>query len=392
MARRSLSPIMTWVFWSALVLGAFLTVTWEYFVAGLTADTSKITWLILGFFIYGFIASLLVAFHLEAEFKSLKAMEEDHRVTDPNSSGAAAMFQAALEQIRQGDRVNVRNLVTAYGAKLKGRVDNIGVVSGMLITIGLLGTVVGLIITVTGLGQVLQSSSADFASMKEGLNQAFAGMGSAFYTTFFGALLGGVVLKVLAAEMRKSAQVLVADALEFGELFVSPKIHSTAVKSLAEMEDRVSALNDQLGSLSNSFGNAVEMIDSRQATLSEGLSNLVASVSQASMQAAEQSEQLVQGISASLDESSRQADERMQVMARSIEAATQHTNTKADEKLAVLIGNVEKSMEVTRKDAEDRLAAKAVDVAGKLNEAASILSELAGADDSIKNNAHSEEG
>lgn len=498
MKKRSVSPIMTWAFWSVLVLSAFLTVTWEYFVAGLTADTSRITWLILTFFIYGFIASLRVAIHLESEFKSLKAMDENQRIADPKSSDAAAMFDAALERINHGERIEVRNLITAYGAKLKGRVDNIGVVAGMLITIGLLGTVVGLIITVTGLGRVLQSSSVDFASMRAGLMQTVSGMGTAFYTTFFGALLGGVVLKVLSAEMRKSAQILVADALRFSELFVAPQFNGKASDALREMEERVIALNNQIGSMSNSFGHAVEIIDSKQAVLAEGLGNLVATVSQTNAQASERSDQLIQAISGSLDatntraderlkamtdtleqanaqtaeqvaalvasitesiesanqraderlsissdtlgksaqdtsrhaaeqleavaaavqknieetnrqaderlklltdaiakttdETGRVADERLQTLVRSVDATTQQANKRADAQLTELVENVEKSIESSGKHAEARLTAKAADLAGKLNEAATMLSGLVDTSNVAEDKVHSEEG
>ncbi len=305
---------MTWCFWSVVVLTAFLTVTWEYFVAGFTADTSNITWLILAFFIYGFLSSLRVALHLEVEFRSLKQMDDAECVGDPGKSDAVALFSSVEERIRRGDRIDVRNLITAYGAKLKGRVDNIGVISGMLITIGLLGTVIGLIITVTGLDHVLQSDGTDFAEMKTGLNEAVSGMGTAFYTTFFGALLGGVVLKVLSAEMRKSAQVLVADALRFSELYIAPQFAQNASESLNELENRVVVLNDQLTALGSSFGAVVETIDSKQTVLAEGLSDL--------------------------------------------------------------IGNVEDAMNQSSKDAEVRLNTKAADLAGKLNEAAAMLAGL----------------
>jgi|GEM_PF-2286748 len=482
MAKKSFSPIMTWMFWSILVLGAFLTVTWEYFVAGFSADTSKITWLILGFFIYGFAASLRVAFYLEAEFKSLKVMDVDQRVTDADASDASAMFDAAMERIRRGDRIEVRNLITAYGAKLKGRVDNIGVVAGMLITIGLLGTVVGLIITVTGLDQVLQSNSADFASMKAGLNKTVSGMGTAFYTTFFGALLGGVVLKVLSAEMKKSAQVLVADALRFSELFIAPQFQKKASESLVALEERITVLQQQLSTLGGSFGEVIETIDSKQSVLASGLGNLVERVEQANRDANERADALTKSFSGSMEETSRQteerlkafinameqsgdktsqqsaalvaaitesiqsvnasaderlnvisnsigaamtesgrhtaeqleavagsvsesisetnrmaderlkallersavmleetnrvADERLKVILESAEAVARASSEKADAQLAGFVDNVEKAVDKARKDAESRLGAKASDLAGKLNEAASMLSGL----------------
>ena len=59
MAKRTVSPIMTWSFWSIGVLGVFLTVTWDYFVAGFSADASYITWIIVFFFALGYGARAL---------------------------------------------------------------------------------------------------------------------------------------------------------------------------------------------------------------------------------------------------------------------------------------------------------------------------------------------
>ena len=95
MAKRNVSPIKTWLFWSILVLGAFSAVTWQYFWAGFSADSSHITKVMLGFFIYGFVSSLRVALHLEAEFKSLKQMDEDQRVGDPHIVPVGTILGAA---------------------------------------------------------------------------------------------------------------------------------------------------------------------------------------------------------------------------------------------------------------------------------------------------------
>ena len=351
MAKKTVSPIVTWVFWSILVLGAFLAVTWEYFVAGFAADTSKITWLILGFFFYGFAASLRVAIHLESEFKSLNAMDAEQRVGDANSSSAAAMFDSAMERIRRGERIEVRNLITAYGSKLKAKVDNISVIAGMLITMGLLGTVIGLIITVTGLDQVLQSSSADFASMKAGLNQTVSGMGTAFYTTFFGALLGGIVLKVLGAELRKSATILVSDALRFSELHVVPLFQSKASESLIELEGRITVLHDQLGALGNSLGSVVETIDSKQIALQGGLESLLEAITTTNEQAVERANTLMGVVGTTIEETSRQADERLSVITSSVEAS----NEQANERSNALVSAINQTIEATNRLADERL-------------------------------------
>jgi len=353
MKKTGVSPIMTWVLWGIVVLGVFMLVTWEYFVAGFSADTSRITYLIVFFFIWGFIASLRVAYFLQGETRGLKIMDENQRVGDANLSHVAAMFDAALVRIRRGDRIDIRNLVSAYGAKIKSRTDNISVLSNMLITIGLLGTVVGLIITVTGLGMVLNSNSADYASMKAGLNRTVSGMGTAFYTTFFGALLGGVVLKVLAAEMKKSATQLVADVLRFGELFLSPMVTKQSSDALVELDGRVAALCDHLEKLGGSVTAAIDTIDTRQQTLAAGLEDLAAAVEKTSSDANERAQALVVSMTEAIETTGRQADERLRMIIGSIE----ETNRSANDRLDAIVQAVSRSVSSTNEQANERLQA-----------------------------------
>uniref|UniRef100_UPI0035624F47 MotA/TolQ/ExbB proton channel family protein n=1 Tax=Pontiella sp. TaxID=2837462 RepID=UPI0035624F47 len=330
MAKRSVSPIGTWIFWSVLLLGVFLTVTWEYFVKGFTADTSYISWLILAFFAYGFISSALVAIYLQAEHKSLKVQLENERVVEATASDISALLDAAMERVRRGDRIELKNLISAYGTKLSSRVYNLSVISNMLITVGLLGTVLGLLGTVTGLESVLQANSADFAEIKAGMNRTVSGMGTAFYTTFFGALLGGVVLKVLSAEMKKSAAVLVSDALRFSELYIVPEFQRSATDALTELEAKIFDLDEQLGSLSNSFGSAVDTIDSKQTVLSSGLEQLAETVARTSDQATERTGQLVNVISGTLETTARQADERLQAFTSTVEQFNRESSARAN--------------------------------------------------------------
>jgi DNA anti-recombination protein RmuC len=381
MAKKSISPIMTWVFWGILVLGVFLLVTREYFVAGFSADSSNITYLIVVFFLYGFFASLRVAYHLQAEFNALERMDASQRISNANASDAAALLDAAMERIRQGDRIDMKNLISSYGVKIKAKVDNIGVIAGMLVTMGLLGTVVGLIITVTGLGQVLSSSGSDYATMKSGLNQTVSGMGTAFYTTFFGALLGGVVLKVLGAEMKKSATLLVADTLRFSELFLAPKISETASEVLVNLEERVGRIGQQLEQLGSCFSSVIDTIDSKQSALAAGLGDLVATVEQtvettntqandrvgalvASVDGAvRQSDERTEALVSMIEEASRVADERMGVISNSVEQSVANMNLQANERLQTLVATSKAMVEETNQTAEERLAtlAKSID-------------------------------
>ncbi len=375
MAKRSVSPIMTWIFWSVIVLGIFVTVTWDYFVAGFTADSSKITLIILLFFILGLWFSLRSALLLEKEFKSLQQMEAEQRVVDANESDVAAMFDAILERIRRGERIEVRNLVSAYSTKLKARIENVGVIANMLITTGLFGTVLGLIMTVTGLDTVLQSNSADYATMKAGLTRAVAGMGTAFYTTFFGALLGGVVLKVQGAEVRKAAALLVADTLRFAELFLAPQFEKRASESLVELEGCVGALHGQLERLGDSVGTAIDTIDAKQGALAAGLANLVEAVEAAGAKSHASAQGLADALARALDEANRLADERLgtltstigqanelansraQAVAEAVGQALGETSRTASEQLGALVETGRSTVEETNRVADERLRA-----------------------------------
>lgn len=353
MAKKNISPLMTWAFWGILVLGVFLLVMKEFVITGFSKDSSNISYLIVLFFLYGFFASLRVAFYLQSEFKVLNRMDANQRISDANASDSAALLDAAMERIRQGDRIDMKNLITAYGAKIKAKVDNVSVISSMLVTIGLLGTVVGLIITVTGLGEVLVSSGSDYAAMKIGLNKTVSGMGTAFYTTLFGALLGGVVLKVLAAEMRKSATQLVAHTLHFSELFLAPKISQASSESIVKLEERVEGIGRHLDQLGSSFSAIIDTIDSKQSGLAAGLGDLVSTVEQAVESTNSQADERVGALVATVDGAVRQSDEHTTAMVSMIE----QVNRLADERLGVVSSAMEQSISSMNQHANERIEA-----------------------------------
>ncbi len=274
MSKNAVTPIRTWITWSIIVLGAFLLLTWEYFVAGFSSDASKISHVLVLFFLYGFFSSLRTAIFLQKEFKSLNFMEQSRDCRTDSEIGR--LFASAKELLGRGERVDIRNLVSSYGVKLGVRIKNVSVVSGMLITIGLLGTVIGLIITVGGLSDVLTAAGQDYDTMIAGMTETVSGMGTAFYTTFFGALLGGVVLRVLASEVDKSATQLAGDALELGELWLAPLCHEHAGDTLAQIEEQLQSLRDGLTGLGEGIGSVVGIIDSRQEALQQSLDQLVA--------------------------------------------------------------------------------------------------------------------
>lgn len=274
---KGATPFKTWLVWSIAVLGAFLIITWPYFIKGMVTDESKVSFLIIAFFLYGFTSSLLAALRLQKEHTSLtQSMNAQEVVKDETQ--ISDIFLKIRRQLTSGKQVNLRSLLAAYSAKINCRIQNVSVTSGMLITIGLLGTVIGLINAISGLGTVLEFAGIDQGKLLSGLNATIGGMGTALYTTFFGALLGGVVLKVLAAELKKSATQLAADALEFGELYIMPLASADANKTLDEIQARIHVLKDHLNSFQDCFSETGSALSQFSSTLSQSLAAITESV------------------------------------------------------------------------------------------------------------------
>ena len=189
---------------------------------------------------------------------------------------------------------------------MSAKIRSVSAVSGILITVGLLGTVIGLIITVGGISQVLDAAGQDYEAMIGGLNVTVQGMGSAFYTTFFGGLLGGVILRALYTETATATARLAADCLKLGELWIVPlsqQARSITASELAEelIETKrvmrgfseaigevggvVLSARDQLesvtaGCVQEAERSLQEMVEQSVRELREGLSGLAQAVAQ----------------------------------------------------------------------------------------------------------------
>ncbi len=422
--KGAATPIKTWLGWSIIVLGAFLLLTWEYFVAGFSSDTSRISHLLLLFFFFGFFSSLRSAIYLQKEFRSLASISENRGGILGVSSDAARLFRSAKELIDEGERVDIKNLISIYEMKLGIHIRNVSVISGMLITIGLLGTVIGLIITVGGLSTVLEAAGNDYEEMISGMNRTVMGMGTAFYTTFFGGLLGGVVLRVLGSELEKSASQLVAETMELGELWLAPLCHAHAADTLGEIEEQLKLLRGGLEGLGGGINDVVEIIDARREHLHEGMGKLVAEAERSIADTLKQGvKELTDGfsdISGAMEQSMSEmlcstaqaieqgtenlsngfvgiSESMEHKMSKVIADATQsmeqglcefanglHSLTENVERsqqpladgLASLADEVERSIAETRRHSDAQLQNRASDIAQKLNVAAAMLESL----------------
>ncbi|MBC8148015.1 MAG: MotA/TolQ/ExbB proton channel family protein [Bacteroidetes bacterium] len=97
----------------------------------------------------------------------------------------------------------------------------------IMITLGLIGTVTGLIIAITGLESVMTSLGESGKMIIPGLKQALSGMGTAFYTTLFGAILGGFFLKLMHQASSNMVDEIIDDIAFKAEISVLPFFKKT---------------------------------------------------------------------------------------------------------------------------------------------------------------------
>jgi ElaB/YqjD/DUF883 family membrane-anchored ribosome-binding protein len=229
---------------------------------------------------------------------------------------------------------------------------------------------VGLIITVTGLDHVLSVDNSNYVAMQKGLNETVSGMGTAFYTTFFGALLGGVVLKVLCAEVKKSATLLVADVLRFGELFMAPQCTLSSSEALADLESRVITLGGQLAMLGMGLTSITDIIDSKQADLAAGLSDLLATLEHTFEDTNRKADERMADLIAV-------TDERLSSLTNAVQQTKQDSLRQVNEYPIDLTDPLGHPITQTREETAQQLGAIASDLSDKFSLMSALLAALA---------------
>ena len=293
--NKPFAPTLRWLILGIVMLGAFFSVTWKYISTGLEADSSRMSTVILLVFLFGLSQSLRMAFRVTAEMKHLDRLDQ---LRDPAlvKGELGQLFRDSLALIEQGNQITFSEMMSSYRNRFLSSIRSISVISGVLITAGLLGTVIGLIVTVTGISSVLNAVGQDYEMMISGMNQTVEGMGSAFYTTFFGGLLGGVLLRVMCTENARSAARLIAGCEQLGARWITPLSQragrstsseleaelAEATRVLSHFSGEVRAIGESMTGCRTIFeGQLQEVLQETQASFSEMISGQMDELSSA---------------------------------------------------------------------------------------------------------------
>ena len=206
MIQRGYRALVLWIVWATAAIIIYFglyqdTDVWDF----VKRDPSRITWAIIGLFGLGVIASFILTITLTLESIKVDLLESIAKkegwlgIQQTDKKGCVASYFSSLRTIVENNgELNIEALVDVEFSIYQRSSHALEIIGNLLITLGLIGTVVGLTLTLTGLTGSLDALGHDQDQLLSGLRGAMSGMGTAFYTTLLGAVLGGVLLRVFA--------------------------------------------------------------------------------------------------------------------------------------------------------------------------------------------------
>ena len=235
-------PLVEWILY-VLAIGVILSIAaGRYFVAAVMNDDSHLVLLILTVFIIGFLTNMRGILQLRSEYVCADAcigmLKQKGGIVSLANSPPAGVFHkhvADLASISKFDaNLSQDSLITLLYSRMMAKSRIVDVLSGVLVSLGLIGTIVGLISMTDGLSVTLNALGDDAKAdgFLAGMRETMAGLGTAFYTTLVGAILGSVVLKILNNVYSSNVDHLMTYLAQITEVHLIPKLKNTARRKL----------------------------------------------------------------------------------------------------------------------------------------------------------------
>lgn len=268
--ERAFRTILLWLTWAAAAVAVQFAMyldpnLWEY----IKEDQSKITWVTYGLFAVGIMMSFSLVLKLTAEGThaaklSRTAMTSSLAGINPeNPSSAVERFFLSLKEIvRKNDQPDVESLLEVELGPYHRTSHAVDVIGNLLITLGLIGTVVGLTMTLAGLSTSLDALGQDQDRLLTGLTRAMGGMGTAFYTTLLGSVLGGVLLRVFSLITDHGIEGLSENLKKICMVYCSSDLKPSLERELRIFNIEITALGDNAQRLQQAMHESRQAISS----------------------------------------------------------------------------------------------------------------------------------
>lgn len=161
---------------------------------------------------------------------------ELHEIREFLRQAEDSIFKQHIENLwrilKNHSDLDQSTLIEILHSRLMARNRNVELLSGVLITLGLVGTIIGLILMTDDLSAVMSSvgttETPELMQKIAGNDGPLGSLGIAFYTTLLGAVLGGVVLRILSSINEASITRYTAHVAELTEVHVLPAMRKYA--------------------------------------------------------------------------------------------------------------------------------------------------------------------
>jgi len=253
---------ITWLVWASAATTIYLSLYLDTDILDfLSHDESKITWIIILLFMLGVFASLFLTIkitgeHIEATNQEEMAREKGLMGLDKTGKKPKTVnrfFESLKIVAMSNESPQVEILLDMEYATLNRQSHTIEVLGNLLITLGLIGTVMGLTLTLTGLTTSLDALGQDQDLLLQGLRKAMGGMGTAFYTTLLGAVLGGVLLRIFALITDNGIGSLQDYITKICMVHLSADFKPTIERDVRFLNVEIDALGEKVHGLKSAF-------------------------------------------------------------------------------------------------------------------------------------------
>lgn len=259
---KAYRTLISWLIWGSAAVVIYLSLYIDTDVLSFfQTDQSRVTWIISVIFLIGIVTSFFLTIAITREF--IEAEHQDKLAQVKGLAGveptgrkkrAVNRFYDSLKIMAlSNESPDVESLIAAEFSFYSRLSSGIEVLSNLLITLGLIGTVVGLTLTMTGLTGSLDALGSDQEMLIAGLRKAMGGMGTAFYTTLLGAVLGGVLLRIFALITDNGIGSLHDTIMKTCIVHCSADFRNSPEKDIRFLNVEIEALADRVKTLQMAF-------------------------------------------------------------------------------------------------------------------------------------------
>jgi len=212
-------PIVSLSVWSAIFAVTFAVIMLKFLAISIKSDKTGVSLCIIALFFAGWIISFFHAKSINKDWNEIHDINRKGKSININSDNRLiGLIQKVKCKSDEGVLISFENIVNSYKMKMDAPRRIVVALSSILITIGLIGTILGLINSMAGINDIVMSVNASRDGLISGMQNTLYGMGTAFYSTLYGAIFGGVMLRLLSNNALSSESLVCGEVLEYLEL------------------------------------------------------------------------------------------------------------------------------------------------------------------------------